>query len=357
MNKCIYSLKDAKSVSFDAREHIFPKYIGGVETLPEGWVSKEFNNEISKSEREFARNETWIVLPRILNPSMGYKQNRGIVGMGFLTPVNNPIILLGYMANSIHYPISQLVTRIDWLNQVNFQSLPYISLEFNLKQSLVEILSNYKKSIEVIKHDNEKFEDFLFVGFTQKQVYVGVNENINNQDASKYAKQIIDRANKNTLTSVNFKEPVEVGNDKNTVIYTQYQRIIEVDDKSDSDVQRVYAKIVFNVLAKIVGQEFVMRKEFNKIREAIVSGNRIEKIVSYRTFENVAEVISLLELEGDEHFVYIKKEKGELLGLVNLFGKKYGVLMVVLSEQWNEDFKTLLYVCDWKNQKEYFKFI
>ncbi len=33
MNKCIYALK----------------YIGGVETLPEGWVSKEFNNAISKS--------------------------------------------------------------------------------------------------------------------------------------------------------------------------------------------------------------------------------------------------------------------------------------------------------------------
>jgi len=83
----------------------------------------------------------------------------------------------------------------------------------------------------------------------------------------------------------------------------------------------------------------------------------LKKMVSYRIFENVAEVISRLELEGDEHFVYIKKEKGELLGLVNLFGKKYGVLMVVLSKQWTEDFKTILYVCDWKNQKEYFKFI
>ena len=101
MNKCIYTLKDEKSASFDALEHIFPKCIGGVETLPEGWVSKEFNNSISKSEREFARNETWIVLPRILNPPMGYKQHRGIVGMGFLTTANNPAILMGYISNSI----------------------------------------------------------------------------------------------------------------------------------------------------------------------------------------------------------------------------------------------------------------
>ena len=256
---------------------------------------------------------------------------------------------------TIHYPISQLVTRFEWLNQEKFQPLPYISLEFNLNQSLVQILSNYKKSIEVIKHDSEKFKDFLFLGFAQKQVYVGVNKNISNQCAQNYAEQIIDKAEKNALTSINFKEAVETADDKNTVLYTQYQRIIEVNDKSANDVQRVYAKIVFNVLAKIIGQEFVMRKEFNKIREAIISGNEIEKTVSYRTFKNVAEVISLFELEGDEHFVYIKKEKGELLGLVNLFGKKYGVITVVLSEQWNEDFKTILYVCDWKNQKEYQK--
>lgn len=44
------------------------------------------------------------------------------------------------------------------------------------------------------------------MGFIQKQVYVGVNENISNQDAKNYAEQILDRAAKKLLSQIKLEE-------------------------------------------------------------------------------------------------------------------------------------------------------
>lgn len=38
MSKCIYTGVDESTGTFESEEHIFPKCIGGVHTLPKGWV-------------------------------------------------------------------------------------------------------------------------------------------------------------------------------------------------------------------------------------------------------------------------------------------------------------------------------
>jgi len=40
-------------IYYTGREHIFPAGIGGMQKLPQGYVSDEFNNDTSKLEQVF----------------------------------------------------------------------------------------------------------------------------------------------------------------------------------------------------------------------------------------------------------------------------------------------------------------
>ena len=62
MKKCIYTLNDETNATFNSREHILPRSIGGIGTLNKHWVCDDFNNYISKAEREFARQYPLIAL-------------------------------------------------------------------------------------------------------------------------------------------------------------------------------------------------------------------------------------------------------------------------------------------------------
>lgn len=65
MNKCIYTNKDDSNATFKSAEHVFPKCIGGQYCLPRGFVSDQINNEFSKIELTFARENPIIVLNRM----------------------------------------------------------------------------------------------------------------------------------------------------------------------------------------------------------------------------------------------------------------------------------------------------
>lgn len=343
MKKCIYTLKDETEATF-SKEHIFPCSIGGTETLPKDWVSQEFNNLISSAEREFSRNEPFIVLPRMINPHTGRNSNRGIVGVGFLQNKAENILLLGYISESIPSPISQLIIEISDLNNKECRPLPCIIQEFGKEVPITESLSNFDRTLEPIQHDVDEFKNILFIGFTKKQAYVGTHNSIGDQPALRYAKTVM------TLISEGMLNPEFPSNLKEIRYFSHYQRIVNFNPEK---VQRVYAKIVFNVLAKIKGQDFVLRHEFDEIRTAILTGAEINKLVSYRQLNLTKEINELFKLNGYEHFVYIKMEKDELLGLINLFGTRYGLIMIVLSRQFNEIFEPRLYICDWKQKKEW----
>ena len=64
LSRCIYSLQDETNASFKQAEHIIPKAIGGMYTLPKGMVSDAVNHEFSEFEEHVIHNYPMIVLPR-----------------------------------------------------------------------------------------------------------------------------------------------------------------------------------------------------------------------------------------------------------------------------------------------------
>lgn len=116
------------------------------------------------------------------------------------------------------------------------------------------------------------------------------------------------------------------------------------------DIMRVYAKIVFNVLAHLKGQDFALRPEFNEITKAIATGENISKYVSAPDAQFSMNVGARL-LRKDEHFVCVTRTCNRLVGVVTLYGSTPSY-QVILSNQWTEPFETCGYVCDWRKRKE-----
>ena len=75
LSRCIYSLQDETNASFKQAEHIIPKAIGGMYTLPKGMVSDAVNHEFSEFEEHVIHNYPMIVLPRSLFGPRGRRKH------------------------------------------------------------------------------------------------------------------------------------------------------------------------------------------------------------------------------------------------------------------------------------------
>ena len=70
MSQCIYTGADEATESFSKAEHIFPKCIGGIHTLPRGWVCDRINHSFSALELGFARQNPTVAMTRMFLPPM-----------------------------------------------------------------------------------------------------------------------------------------------------------------------------------------------------------------------------------------------------------------------------------------------
>lgn len=344
MKKCIYTLNDGTNATFNSKEHILPRSIGGIGTLNNHWVCDDFNNYISKAEREFARKYPLITLPRMMNVSTGRKEHVGKLGVGFiLIPEVEESLQLGYIAEGKPRIMNQIVVSIPKLNQGCLDSLFCIVEKAGEEFDFISDLLKYKKKKIVVKTDDELFRDFLAIGYVNKQAYIGIYAGHEDNIVEKYTEQLLKLVSDKKL---------EFGD------YGRTEGVYKVSYQGKSsfcleDIKRVYAKIAFNVLAHIKGQEFVLREGFDPIRQAIRTGESIKELVSNPCADVSKKIADVLKLHNNEHLVLLFKEQETLCGAINLFGDASGSIMVKLSTNWEDFFDTTGYVCDWKNKKEY----
>ena len=344
MKKCIYTLNDETNATFNSREHILPCSIGGIGTLNKHWVCDDFNNYISKAEREFARQYPLITLPRMMNVSTGRKEHMGKLGVGFiLISEVEESLQLGYIAEGKPRVVNQIIASIPKLNQDCLDGFFCIVEKAGEELDLISDLLKYNKKKLVIKTDNKLFRDFLAIGYVNKQVYIGIYAGHKDGTAEEYTMQLLKLVSNKKLKLENYRN-------KEETYKVSYQ------GKSTfclKDVERIYAKMAFNVLAHIKGQEFVLRANFDSIRQAITTGESIRELVSNPSADVSKDIAGLLKLNNNEHLVLLFKEDETLCGVINLYGDASGSVMVKLSTNWDFFFDTTGYVCDWKNKKEY----
>ena len=353
---CIYSKKDETNASFKAREHIIPKCIGGIECLPLGWVSDEVNNEFSALELEFARNNPLITINRMFETKTGRKKHKNrekIIlfkdedeyGLGYIVE-GRPITIDCIKCKNL-FSGGMLKTNVSMDIYTNI-SLNLRKEEFfkSVNNRLISVLTEIKSKgftfYRIIRGEIPFGE--VLIGVYNHEIYLAFSSYVKLDDALiSLLNEAIDKmfiSNKIKTNKKNSK--VECYIEFKTNMYECF---------------RVYAKIAFNALAQLKGNNFILDESFDEIRDAILFGNNIQKFVYFNEGPNILKLINdntktknIFSNNNKFHSIcFISKDK-ILYGLVFLYGD-VNPITIILSKNYNGNI-TDGYICDWINKKE-----
>lgn len=114
-----------------------------------------------------------------------------------------------------------------------------------------------------------------------------------------------------------------------TYVTEDNELLISLSGEIDRDIQRAIAKIAFNYLAKIRGADFVLRPEFNTIRN-FINGVIYQPIVAPFT-----EKILLNDCPRKRYFVHIfifERVKNNLQATISLFNQGIAYKVILSTE-------------------------
>lgn len=327
-NQCIY-YKTRNDLTFNTAEHVFPAGLGGIMTLPKGYVSLQFNNEISPVELRFMR-ESLIALPRqILGP--GKKGKSGIKHatkseVHLIENLKNPgNFSLGYIQLGKPFEIPQIK-----INQETGQllcSIPKNGDTENAQEILVEHLRLFDDKNVRYTFDDRLGNKELIIGFG-KVIHVFKSLRNSFEIGQPFAQSLQEAI-------IKIASPPE---HKRFNVKTKQNAVL------GEDFYRVCAKTAFNALAMLKGKDFVLNAEFDTIRQYIIHGGD-EFLVDFRPV--LGEVIKFPE---DAHRVIFSSGEGLLTANVSFYN--HFESQILLSSNFSGNISADGYICDWKNKRE-----
>lgn len=351
MNKCIYTGKETPQASFDSAEHIFLKCIGGQNCLPRGYVSDETNNIFSKHERQFARENPIVLINRMFYPRVGRKHHKNRekiavfkyddkVTLGYVTEANpiclNQISFFGLSDETLEKTLSCRITLSSNTEGSNKERY----------EAFLEALKNYNGCPSPIKSDDIP-DNIILLGCKDKCWHLGVSKNQNPE----LIKSMVLKAVQNLIANLEkFNEQYKESELTSNQVTASFEIMFNYED-----VFRVYAKIAFNALASLKGQEYVLNPEFDDIRNAILEGEDILSYVTIADCKNVQKEITDKFSDrvsvGDRcHSVVFCTLDNYLYGFVSLYGTDHPIVVKLGLTSANI---VDMYLCDWQNKKDY----
>ena len=356
MLQCIYTGADDTIETFFAVEHIFPRCIGGIHTLPKGWVCDRINNSFSALELSFARQNPTVAITRMFQPQTGRKRhkNRNIIGV-FRNTTDSNDYSLGYISDGIPRSIHQLCINSE-LPVPDGASVPIKIVVPPDKQTprkdqirkMWEHLRLFDGKACIIKSKAIP-PNMVLLGYQDDKWYLGLSEQQNGEIA------------KNAICAFTAKmsttHSVEDLLNKGQAGQAEHQVHAEFTVQANLyDIMRVYAKIAVNCLARLKGHDYVMDPAFDGIKHAILTGENIRDYVIPQNAPNTLKTVfaqfgERLTLGSKFHSATVFQNNGTLYSEVAIYGydNPYLVKMGPVAKY---DFVDC-YVCDWENKAEY----
>lgn len=356
MSQCIYTGADEATESFSKAEHIFPKCIGGIHTLPKGWVCDRINHSFSVLELGFARQNPIVAMTRMFLPPMGRKKhkNRNIIGI-FRNTTDSNDYSLGYISDGIPRSIHQLCINSE-IPIPDGATVPIKVVVPPDKQTpredqirkMWERLRLLDGKVCIIKNKAIP-NNMVLLGYQDDKWYLGLSEQQNGEIAKNAIHALI--------TKICATHTVEDLLNKGQVGQTEHQVHAEFTVQANlHDIMRVYAKIAVNCLARLKGHDYVMDPAFDGLKHAILTGENIREYVIPQNAPNTLKTIfsqfgERLTLGSKYHSATVFYNNGTLYSEVAIYGYDNPYL-VKLGAVAKYDFVDC-YVCDWENKAEY----
>lgn len=332
MKMCIYCKKTEPEVSFSSGEHIFSAGIGGIQKLPMEYVSHDCNNAFSAMEGQFMR-KSLLSLPRQfvgpgkrgnLNPKNATQGQVSLMA-GLTSPHS---VDLGYISLGKPYIISQIKININGIWQFILDK----SFGDEMKQieNFIKNLDKYNGRYTLLEDERLSRDEFI-LGFHDGKWYVALSNKDLGLEIDKYVQKLIQ---KNAFENV----ALSYGSGQ-----TNVKQTLEFDDKHF----RVCAKIIFNYLAFVKGQQFVLQECFDPLRDWIVKGgeNRFAALIG-------KGVNHRIPFPDQAHKLFIFQKGKSLVGHISFFGEGFGTV-IALCDDFEGYFENDGFICDWKKRQEF----
>jgi hypothetical protein len=333
--QCIY-YNDRQNLNFDSQEHVIPAAIGGRSKLPLEFVSREFNSDISKLEREVIQHSI-VSLPReIEGPgkrgklTARHETKSDVMILGDAD--DSSMFALGYVRKGIGYEIPQVIYDTDTgIGQVRVHS-PAEVIEFK----------NGFGSVDV-----KRLRTIIDPSLPKNIIILGMQKGIEDHFDIFFAKN---KENTVALTADIIFQLGEGIKTDSTGEREAYQPVFGKKIIFDINHFRIYGKIAFNYLAFKFGKDFALREEFNPVRKWIAGGGQ-NRFASLSSGEVNPFSMATSTLPEAYHLVFMGKVRNAIVARVVLYN---GIgVKLVLAHNFPDDFNSQALLCDWKNQKEY----
>ncbi|AFQ19741.1 hypothetical protein P9133_01875 [Bacillus thuringiensis] len=336
--QCIYLKGTEPKLIFKSQEHIFPAGIGGIQKLPQEYVSHNANNAFSALELGFMRNSL-IMLPRQfygpgkrgnLSPKNATKSN-----VSLMEGVSDPTsIVFGYISLGKRYRIAQIKINVSngechfMFNQSTGDASAKIT---NFTYQLGKYDNKYSL------YEDERFaEDEFVLGIHDNKWYLGLSNTGLVTKIQGYIKRILEQASFNNQTP-------QYGKTK-----TRVNQTIQIDE----GYFRICGKIIFNYLAFAKGQDFVLREEFNPIRNWIVNGGEEHFATLLEKKTNSKGLFDPMPFPKKAHKLIISRDGAQLIAYISFYGDSFETI-VHLCDNFEEPFEVEGFICNWEERKEY----
>ena len=351
MNKCIYTGKETSEASFDSAEHIFPKCIGGQNCLPKGYVSDEINNFFSKYELQFARENPVVLINRMFYHKVGRKHHKNREKIAAFKYDDN--VVLGYISEA----------KSIYLDQISFFKLSDEILENSLSYKITLSPTNegsnkkrYENFLAALKHYNGSPspvksdvipDNTILLGYKDKCWHLGISKK---QNPELIKIMVLKAVQKLIVNLEKFNDQYRESELTSNQVTASFEIMFNFED-----IFRIYAKIAFNALASLKGQEYVLKSEFDDIRNAILEDDDILSYVTIADGKNAQKEITDRFSDrvciGDKcHSVVFCTLDKCLYGFVSLYGTDHPIAVKLGPISSNV---VDMYLCDWQNQKDY----
>lgn len=355
MNNCIY-LKTGNE-RFDKQEHIIPACIGGMKLLEKGMVSDKINEKFSKYEQEFAREYPEIILNRLNEGVSGRKKHGSKHKIALVTDKNTNEKALGYNEFANQRIDSH---EVEYLPQFIFNytkvyggkhmdcniRLPNVTLDREIAiNELIENLKFFERNYKFIYETDIPYGK-IFLAFSEGVWYIGINESFEETKAYDWLK---------TVTKSIIENKIKLCAQSNKMIHSHSDVSVKTKYKFHlTYIKIVYAKIAFNAFASIIGHNNILSSAFDDLRNAIINEDNIDCFVKKHNetdelFEKIIDNYS-----DKQHIILFKKESTGIYSNIHLFSS-YSYFKIFISKSNSYLPNDLVYVCDYKNKKEYYQ--
>ncbi|MGL6186360.1 MAG: hypothetical protein ACRC1T_13420 [Clostridium chrysemydis] len=340
MNKCIY-LKTDENLTFDGEEHVFPAALGGIQKLPKGYVSDYVNGKLFSPLELNVMRESILSISRIfIGPGKRGKlneksQTKSKIGI-YKDSNNEKNISLGYIKKGQPHQIPQLVVRYEEKPNCNLINVNTSFMEF------LQELKNNKHLKKINLYDKSLGNNEFIIGYLEHKVYMLTKDkNIEFDYIEEIISKVVNEFNQGNYTS-------DIENIQPSLNLKMEFNI--------ENFYRICAKIALNYLALKRGQEYVLNKRFDKLRNFIL-GEKVK--INCNIIENDFDM--RIEFPSESHKIFINENNGYMYAMINFYGTTniYIELCKISQQDYsvrkigNELDRFIGYICDWKSRVEY----